>query len=223
MSCSLQRGVAMADVKVIQGNRHVKAHPYPPGREPARWVPGDVILTHSEHGLFGQLIRFGESLRYRSVQDKPYAWFNHAAVVISPGPHDGEPRVAEALGSGIQKNPASKYRPQWFAYIDVNADQDDRDQIVQFAEREAELHEQYGYLQIVSITAALLLGGRLTIGMDGSEICSALAAKSLRGAGYWWERDGQVVDETYLTPADLAAGFHTEKIRTKRPMAAAGA
>lgn len=211
----------MVDVKVIQGNRHVQAHPFPPGQVPAQWVPGDVILTHSEHGLFGQLIRFGESLRYRSEQDRPYAWFNHAAVVISPDPHTGEPRVAEALSSGIQKNPASKYRPEWFAYIDVGASKGDRDQIVQFAEREASLHEQYGFLQIASITAALLVGGRLTIGMDGSEICSALAAKSLRGAGYWWERSGHVVDETYLTPADLAAGFHTEQIRTSSLQGAA--
>lgn len=207
--------IVMADVKVIQGNRRVKAYPYPAGELPPRWVPGDVILTHSEHGLFGQLIRFGESLRYRSNDDKPYAWFNHAAVVISPDPDTGEPRVAEALGSGIQKSHASKYRPEWFAYIDVGADHSDRDEIVQFAEREAELHEQYGFLQIASIAVSLLVGGRLTIGMDGSEICSALAARALRGAGYWWERSSQIVGETCLTPADLAAGFHTEKIRTK--------
>jgi len=211
----------MADVKVIEGNRHVKARRYPPGKVPARWVPGDIILTHSQHGLFGQLIRLGESLRDRSKEDKPYAWFNHAAVVISPDSDNGKPRVAEALGSGIQKSPASKYSPDWFAYIDVDANQGDRDQIVQFAQREAEVNEQYGYLQIATITVSLLLGGRLTVGMDGSEICSALAAKALRGAGYWWERGGQIVDETYLTPADLAAGFHTEKIRTKPALASA--
>ena len=213
----------MADIEVIEGNRHVKANPYPPGKVPARWVPGDVILTHSQHGLFGQLIRFGEALRYRSKDDKPYAWFNHAAVVISQDPGNGKPRVAEALGSGIQKSPASKYRPEWFAYIDVDARQGDRDQIVQFAEREAEVHEPYGFLQIATIAVSLLAGGRLTVGMDGSEICSALAAKALRGAGYWWERGGQIVDETYLTPADLAAGFHTEKIRTEPVLASATA
>jgi len=213
----------MADIEVIEGNRHVKAYPYPPGKVPARWVPGDVILTHSQHGLFGQLIRFGEALRYRSKDDKPYAWFNHAAVVISQDPGNGKPRVAEALGSGIQKSPASKYRPEWFAYIDVDARQGDRDQIVQFAEREAEVHEPYGFLQIATIAVSLLAGGRLTVGMDGSEICSALAAKALRGAGYWWERGGQIVDETYLTPADLAAGFHTEKIRTEPVLASATA
>ncbi len=207
--------VIMAEMKVIQGSRHVTPHAYPPGKEPAQWVPGDVILTHSPHGLFGRLIRFGEKLRYRSKEDEPYTWFNHAAIVISPDPETGKPRLAEALGDGIKTNPASKYLPEWFAYIDIGADNPDRDEIVEFAEREAELHTEYGSIQIASIAMSLIAGGRLTVGMDGSEICSALVAKALRGAGYWWERGGRIVDEKYLTPADLAASFHTEDIRTE--------
>lgn len=205
----------MPVMEVVQGSRDVTPHPYPPGQEPAHWVPGDVILTHNPNGLFGRLIRFGEKLRYRSKEDEPFTWFNHAAIVISPDPETGKPRVAEALGDGIKANLASKYLPEWFAYVDVGADKGDRDEIVHFAEREVQLHTEYGFLQIASIAMSLIAGGRLTVGMDGSEICSALAAKALRGAGYWWERDGRIVDETYLTPADLAAGFHTENIRTK--------
>ncbi len=205
----------MAAMEVVQGDRHVTPHAYPPGKEPARWVPGDVILTHTPHSLFGLLIRFGEKLRYRSKEDEPFTWFNHAAIVITPDPETGKPRVAEALGDGIKANLASKYLPEWFAYVDVGAGKNDRDEIVQFAEREVELHADYGAIQIASIAMSLIAGGRLTVGMDGSEICSALVAKALRGAGYWWERDARIVDETYLTPADLAAGFHTEAIRSK--------
>ncbi len=212
----------MAAMKVVQGNRDVTPHACPPGEEPARWVPGDVILTHSPNSLFGFLIRFGEKLRYRSKEDEPFTWFNHAAIVISPDPQTGKPRVAEALGDGIKANPASKYLPEWFAYIDIGADEDDRKEIVQFAEREVQLHTEYGAIQIASIAMSLIAGGRLTVGMDGSEICSALAAKALRGAGYWWERDGRIVDETYLTPADLAAGFHTENIRSTPEPATSG-
>ncbi len=205
----------MAAMEVIQGDRHTTPHAYPPGKEPAQWLPGDVILTHTPNSLFGHLIRFGEKLRYRSKEDEPYTWFNHAAIVITPDPETGKPRVAEALGDGIKASPASKYLPEWFAYIDVGADKGDRDEIVQFAEREVELHAGYGSIQIASIAMSLIAGGRLTVGMDGSEICSALVAKALRGAGYWWERDGRIVDETYLTPADLAASFHTEDIRSE--------
>lgn len=205
----------MTAMKVIEGSRHVAPHAYPPGQEPAQWVPGDVILTHTPHGLFSNLIRFGERLRYRSREDAPYAWFNHVAVVISPDPETGKPRLAEALTSGTKITPAGRYLPEWFAYIDVGASQADRDQVVDFTEKEATLHAEYGWLQIMSITMSLLAGGRLTIGMDGSETCSALAARALRGAGYYWERGGRIIQETYLTPADLAASFHTEALRTK--------
>lgn len=212
----------MAEMKVIQGCRHVTPHAYPPGKEPAQWVPGDVILTHSPHGLFGHLIRFGEKLRYRSKEEEPYTWFNHAAIVVSPDPKTDEPRLAEALGKGIEANLAAKYSPEWFAYIDIGATKDDRDQIVEFAEREVALHAPYGALQIASIAGSLITSGRVTVGMDGSEICSALVAKALRGAGYWWERERRIVDETYLTPADLAASFHTEMIRTEPVLVAPG-
>lgn len=210
----------MAQTEVIQGSRRIQAHAYPAGQAPVRWVLGDVLLTHSPHGLFPRLIRFGERLRYRSVQDRPFAWFNHAAIVISSDPQTGEPRLVEALIKGVRITPASKYHPEWFAYIDIGADENDRHQIVEFAEREAALNTEYGKVQILSLAASLLTGGRLTVGMDGSEICSSLVAKALRCAGYWWERDERIVDETYLAPADLAASFHTEKIRTEQ---AAGA
>ena len=209
--------IIMAQMEVILGSAHphVTPHAYPPGQSPKEWKPGDVILTHSTHGLFGRLIRFGEKLRYRSKEDQPYAWFNHAAIVISPDSKTGEPRIAEALGDGIKAtNPVEKYQPEWFAYVDIEADDDDRDHAIRFAEKEVDLHPEYGWVQIASIATSLVTAGRLTVGMDGSEICSALVAKALHGAGYWWERKGRIVDETYLTPADLAASFHTEKIRT---------
>jgi len=190
-----------------------KPHPYPPGEMPAEWVPGDIILTHSPRSVLGILIRFGERLRY-SGEDAPFAWFNHAAIVARPDPKTGEPRVVEALGSGVKFSFASTYEPKWFAYIDVDAGTADRDKIVEFAEKEAVLNQKYGVLQIASIIGTLVTNGRLTIGVDGTEICSALAAKSLRAAGFWWERDKTIADESYLTPADLAAGFHTELIRT---------
>lgn len=182
-------------------------------------MPGDVVLTHNPHGVFPRLIGIGERRRYRPEHDRPFAWFTHAAVVVDPGPGTGEPRPVEALGTGTTFTPASRYEFRWFAYIDVGADADDRRQIVEFAQRETDLHGQYGTMQILSIAGSLLTGGRLTVGMDGSEICSALVAKALRGAGYWWERGPVghevVVDESYLTPADLAASFHTEDIREK--------
>ena len=207
----------MANVKIVQGSRHVKPIAYPPGRVPEQWVPGDVLLTHTPYGMFSEVIRSGERLRYWSKDDQHYAWFNHAAVVVRADSR-GNAQVAEALPDGIKINPASNFLKPWFAYIDIGADEDDRNHIVDFAEREASLKGEYGKLQLVSIAGSLLTKGRLRVGIDGSEICSGLVAKALRGAGYWWEqKDGDasyILDEGYLSPADLAASFHTEQIRS---------
>lgn len=202
----------MVAITVAHTPAAVTPYPFAPGAQPQTWTPGDVLLTHTPTGVFGRLIRFGQGLRYRSAEQRPYAWFNHVAVVVSPFA-DGTPRLAEALGRGVALTAAERYQPQWFAYVDVGAAPAEREQIRAYAERVAELRPRYGWLQIGSITLSLLTGARLTVGIDGTEICSAFAAKSLRPAGYWWERDDRVLDETYLTPADLAVSFHTERIR----------
>lgn len=202
----------MATTTVVHSPSTVTPYPFPPGTEPESWNPGDLLLTHSPDGLFGPLIRFGQRLRYRSEREQPYAWFNHVAVIVTPFP-DGSPRLAEALSRGVALTEATRYDAQWFAYVDVDASDTDRAQILAYAERVAELRPSYGWLQIASIALSLLTGARLNFGVNGTEICSAFAAKSLRPAGYWWERRGRVVDETYLTPADLAVSFHTERIR----------
>lgn len=212
----------MAVETSIRGPAAVAASPYEPGQAPSRWVPGDVILTHSPRGVFGKLIRFGQRLRYRSEYERPFAWFNHVAVVVTPD-EAGAPRLVEALSKGVIYTEAERYSPQWFAYIDTRASEHDREQTVTYAERVADLQPRYGMVQIVSIAWALLTGGRFTIGINGTEICSSFAAKALRPAGYWWERAprgggrARMLDESYLTPADLAVSFHTERIRSDAP------
>lgn len=209
----------MARTTSIRGPADVVARPFEPGQAPPRWVPGDVILTHSPRGIFGRLIRFGQRLRYRSKHERPFAWFNHVAVVVTPD-EDGRPRLVEALGKGVITTEADRYHPQWFAYIDTGASEHDRAKVVAYAERVAAMQPKYGVVQIVSIAWALLTGGRFTVGINGTEICSSFAAKSLRPAGYWWERvpggrraRPRMLDESYLMPADLAVSFHTERIR----------
>jgi len=57
---------------------------------------GDFILTHST-GVFGQLIRFGQHLRYTG-SEKVFAHWSHAAIVVNDS---GD--IIEALGGGVQK------------------------------------------------------------------------------------------------------------------------
>ncbi len=209
----------MAATTSIRGPADVVARPFEPGQAPPRWVPGDVILTHSPRGIFGWLIRFGQRLRYRSEYERPFAWFNHVAVVVTPD-EAGDPRLVEALGEGVVETKAERYDLQWFAYIDTNIPDEDRAKVVAYAERVAAIQPSYGIVQIVSIAWALLTGGRFTVGINGTEICSSFAAKALRPGGYWWERPARgrrsnprMLDESYLMPADLAVSFHTERIR----------
>src|SRR5512142_1465022 len=65
-------------------------------------LPGDFLLTHSA-GLYGTLIRFGESIRYWGA-DKVYAHWSHAAMFV-----DGDGNIIEALSGGVQKRNISVY------------------------------------------------------------------------------------------------------------------
>lgn len=186
---------------------------YPPRESPGTWTPGDVILTHGETPV-SRLIQFGQRIRYRG-DDAPFAWWNHAALVVGD---DGT--LVEALGDGIVETHASKYAPAYFAYIDIALADAEREQVVGYACRAAELETAYGMATNVSLALTLLTNGRLAFGLRGQAICSGLVAESLRAGGYWWERAGRMEPTSWLMPADLAAAFGTERIREAGPGAA---
>ncbi len=164
------------------------------GKPAAR--PGDFILTHST-GVFGRLIRFGEAFRYRGP-DKVFAHWSHAAIFA-----DESGNIIEALGGGVQKRNISVYDGTEYVVVHLPAGTSsvDRQQAVEFAE--FCLNDPYGWLTIVSISLCLLTGAKLSFGVDGQQICSALVARSL-------ERIGGIFIENepwHLMPADLAKHF----------------
>ena len=91
-----------------------------PGEEaaPSEYAPGDFILTHSS-GLFGRLIRLGESLRYWG-EDAKYARWNHAALIVSV-----EGDLIEALSTGVIRSPISRYTPTEYYLIHLHEDDAD--------------------------------------------------------------------------------------------------
>ena len=158
--------------------------------------PGDFILTHST-GIYGGLIRFGEALRYRGA-NKVFAHWSHAAIFA-----DESGNIIEALGGGVQKRNISVYEGTEYVVVHLPAATSpvDREQAVGFAE--FCLNDPYGWLTIVSISLCLLTGTKLSVGVDGQQICSALVARSL-------ERIGEIFTENepwQLMPADLAKHF----------------
>lgn len=174
-----------------------------------RWRTGDIILTHTRSSFFGKLIRFGQRLRYRG-EDKPFAWFNHAAVVIVGG---NGVFLAEALADGIKLTDPDSYHKDWYAYVSLDLPEDEREDVYDYAMRTVELNTKYGWLQIIAIALSLITNGRLRFGVAGQNICSGFAAETLRAAGYWWERNGRMESSSFLTPADLASSFNTQAIR----------
>lgn len=157
---------------------------------------GDFILTHSS-GIYGALIRFGESLRYWG-RDKVFAHWSHAAIFV-----DDEGNIIEALGKGVQERNISVYEGTEYVVVHLpfGTNDSDRQQAVKFAE--FCLGESYSWLTIVSISLCLVTGAKFSFGVDGQQICSALVARCI-------ERIGEIFKESepwHLMPADLAKHF----------------
>ena len=162
-------------------------------------LPGDFILTHSS-GLYGKLIRFGEAIRYWG-QDRIFAHWSHAAIFVNDA---GD--IIEALGGGVQRRNISVYHGTEYVVVHLPADTIDRDrqEAVNFAE--FCLNDKYGWLTIVDIALCLGTGAKISFGVDGQQICSALVARSL-------ERIGEIFREAepwHVMPADLAKHFNVQ-------------
>jgi uncharacterized protein YycO len=166
------------------------------GARPGEYDPGDFILTH-ESAFYSQLIRFGQRLRFRGSNRK-YAWWNHAAMIVS---ETGD--LIEALGPGVERTHIDKYKPTEYHLVRLGslADRRDREQVVAFADWCR--GEKYDWATIVSIASTLLFGGKFDFGIDGETICSGLVARAL-------ERTNAIFDRTpsHIMPADLALYFN---------------
>jgi uncharacterized protein YycO len=164
--------------------------------QPGEYDAGDFILTHGS-AFFSKLIRFGQRLRFRGSNRK-YAWWNHAAMIVSA---TGD--LIEALGPGVERTHIDKYKPTEYHLVRLGslADRRDREQVVGFADWCR--GEKYDFVTIVSIAFTLLFGGKFDFGMDGETICSGLVARAL-------ERTNAIFDCTpsHIMPADLARYFN---------------
>lgn len=163
---------------------------------PGSYHSGDFILTHG-NSVFSYLIRFGQRLRFRGA-NRQFAWWSHAALVVSPTGN-----LIEALGAGVQRTHISRYAPTEYVLVRLGelADAGDRAQVLMYANWSVDQH--YGWLTIVSIAISLVLGGKFTFGYDGQSICSGLVARAL-------ERTKAVFDRSpsHIMPADLAQYFN---------------
>lgn len=155
--------------------------------------PGDFILTHGSEWT-SQLIRFGQSLRYRGASAK-YTYWNHTALVV-----DREGAIVEALGTGVARRSIHDYDPTQFTVVRIDASDADRAEAATFAC--SVIGAEYGWLTIASIAVSLVTGGKLSFAIDGQLICSGLVARAL-------ERTTAIFthDPARIMPAELAELF----------------
>jgi uncharacterized protein YycO len=171
---------------------------YGAGEEATDWQPGDFILTHGD-AWTSRLIRIGQRLRIRG-RDAVFTYWNHAAMVVSD---HGD--LIEALGGGVSRTDASKYRAKDYHVIDSGASSPDRDEAVAFASWCADEQAPYGFVTLASIAWTLLTGAKFSFFVDGSEICSGLVARCQERTGAIFNRD-----PIHIMPADLAKYFQVE-------------
>lgn len=168
--------------------------------------PGDILMVRTNH-FVSKLIRFGQR-----AYGKDAAQWNHVAIVVAPEDSEGNGRIVEALTNGICLSPLSKYPekdvrlispiPKAYggkAYGERLSDIDHvlRANAANFAE--SCVGEKYGFLTILAIAIKTLTKGKLDFNVQGTNICSGLAARSLERMGY----NFNPYDPAEITPAYL--------------------
>jgi uncharacterized protein YycO len=165
-----------------------------PGESAEACQPGDFILTHRKE-VYSFLIALGQKWFVFHGQDKPFAHWSHAALIAST---DGA--IIEALGKGVVRHTLEEYKDIEYHYVHVDMDDHDRRQAVAFAQ--ACVGQRYGWVTIASIGFWLLTKSRLQIGLNGTEICSGLVARSLERGKYIFQKSPNTI-----MPGDLAKQF----------------
>jgi len=167
---------------------------YAAGQDPTKYVPGDFILVSSK-GILAKFIRFGQFIRYHGKM-KPFAHWNHAAMIIDEGG-----TIVEAVGRGVIVSNISEYKDVEYYYVTTKLNKQSRDQTVSACK--SFIKDKYGFLTILSIALELLTGIKMQFTNSNTMICSAVVAQSLWAGGIVFDRNPY-----QMMPADLAASFN---------------
>lgn len=138
-------------------------------------TPGDFILTHRT-GPASWLIDHGQNFQFKG-EERIYAHWTHAALVTGT---NGE--LVEAWWTGVRRANLSEYLDVEYHYVSTGMNPEDRRQATAFAE--ACVGQDYGWLEIGSLTVLVGTKSRLILGLDGTEFCSALVARSLERGSF---------------------------------------
>ena len=174
---------------------------YPSGEQAERLRGGYFLVTHGAH-LMSRLIRFGQGLRFRGERRR-YARWNHVALVL-----DEQGSLGEALSRGVVRTDISKYRGTDYYVVQVECSEEDRQQVLRFANAVlgAKERTRYGFSTIASLAFSQLTGSRFVFGAIGTAICSGFVSEALVRTGEIFPRP-----PAYMTPADLAEHYKVDQ------------
>jgi hypothetical protein len=164
-----------------------------PGETIAVPRPGDVILIRGR-GWLGRIIRAVQRVRYRKQEDHPFAYWSHAALIVTPW------HLIEVVSAGVVARKIEKYRDHEYHYVYLELSESDRSKAVAFAY--SCLRQKYGLSSFLLLAASVLLGDRFKVPDRGQHGCVALIVRALQRAGMTFEQRS-----SDMTPADLAKRF----------------
>jgi hypothetical protein len=182
--------VAMAPAATAPRGTYVRCGP---GEVIVHPRPGDVVLVRGV-GWLGRSIRWFERICARGSEDRVFAHWSHAALVVSGG------LLVEVQHTGVALTAIEKYRAQEYHYVRLELSDADRAKVASYAF--SCLRQKYGRLSFVFLAVAKLLGGRLRVPDCGQQGCVALIVRALQRAGVPFERG-----PTDMSVADLAKRF----------------
>lgn len=160
-------------------------------------LPGDFLLGRA-HGIRHDMLRIGQRLRL-GRQQRQYARYTHAALVTS---ESGD--LIEAIGEGVHRSTVTGYLDLRvpFQIVHIAASDEDRRQMVAFAEAALARKAPYGFLSNVSTAFWAFTGSRLIFFLDGSYTCSGLVAAALERTSARF-----TTNAARVMPAQLAVWF----------------
>lgn len=155
---------------------------------PTTFIPGDFIVTHG-NDIFDILIRIFTNSNW-----------NHAALITSPS---GD--IIELTSKGVKKSTIQEYATKDRYLVHITMSEEDRQQVIAYANYISDKHDTYGFLTICTIAFKIITKSRLVIKLDGTLICSEFVARALAQGGILWDRDPSLI-----TPADLYNKFQNK-------------
>jgi hypothetical protein len=162
-----------------------------PGEEPDEVRAGDLVFRAGNRHEMSVAISCGQFLR---AETRPFARWNHVMLVL-----DETGRTAHSTGTGLHDGRLGDLRDATYALVQFECSNEDRAQIVTFAEHLLRCHPQWGWLIAGSQLFSLLTGSRVVFGKLGTITCSGFAAEALVRAGAIFDRPAVL-----MSPADLA-------------------